>query len=108
MMLLPDLLVLGIVVAAAVVAGVNRNSHRLRCLATVGLLIAALYGVVGLSLLQRLAWYTPERTRYLAYSDSEKQRFSEGAEAAQQQARRFLPVMIGSVTVLAGIVFRRR
>jgi len=76
-------------------------------LALVVLFAVTLLGVVSVTLADRLAWYTPDRSKHIAYSDADKQKFAEGAVAARDSAVRFLPLICSSLLVLTVISFRR-
>ncbi len=76
-------------------------------LALIVLLAVTLLGAFGIIVADRLAWYTPARVRHIAYSDAEKEKFSEGASAARDSAIRFLPLICSSLIVLTIVSFRR-
>jgi hypothetical protein len=59
-----------------------------------------IWGVFGIQISHRLAWYTSKRTEHISYPDAEKNAFQEGVYAASDSAKRSIPVLIFSLLVL--------
>ena len=102
-----DFVWMGVVWLCGLVCLLSVPSRSVKRLAILAILVAALLGGFSVSLAHRLAWYTPERERRVAYSEADKEKFSEGAGAARDSAVRFLPVLLSSVFVLTIVSYRR-
>lgn len=102
-----DFVMLGIVAVCCVVCFIPSISRSMRRLALVLILAASLFGLSGVFLIHRLAWYTPQREKHIAYSEGDKEKFAEGAFAARDAAARFLPLIFASLVILTVVAIRR-
>jgi len=102
-----DFVMLGIVAACCAVCFIPATSCSVRRLALILILAAGLFGLFGVFLIHRLAWYTPQGEKHISYSEADKEKFAEGAAAAGDTATRFLPLIFSSLVVLTVVAIRR-
>lgn len=100
--------ILLIVIGACVVSLLPKVPWTLRQLAVLLILAFALFAVCGIFVSHRLGWERYRAEQYAHQAEGVHSAFVDGAVAASDASRRFLPLVTVSLFALAVIAFARK